>query len=303
MKLTTLFKQFIVIFLIAYSAKAVKIQNNSQEPLQATPARKDYIYWTPTSANVIDTPSWTIPHTVSSYSYPYSPYSYYTPSPIPYGTGYYSSPGSTWSYSWRKDGKKGNPSEVTGKREESPKSPFVDVTKEIKDLKTELFGNPNVDMKFYRENRKAYFDGQWLQRAQKISKVLELEELVSFYKNKNDVEKKDKNGARKVVESIIPIKETSATNEAKIQKVDEARTKVEVKVLQKEEPEIKEKTQRSDTKTGKRKLDEVKTKYIEAKLEVKSKKGEDGEKTQNNEEPKSNAQIQILHEKGKNIRK
>jgi len=169
-------------------------------------------------------------------------------------------------------------------------------------LKTELFGNPNVDMKFYRENRKAYFDGQWLQRAQKISKVLELEELVSFYKNKNDVEKKDKSGERKVVESNIPIKEISGTNEAKIQKVDETRTKV-VEVLQKVEPEIKEKIQRSDTKTGKRKLDEGKTQNIEAKREGKSKKGEDGEKTQNNEEPKSEAQIQILHEKGKNIRK
>jgi hypothetical protein len=61
---------------------------------------------------------------------------------------------------------------------------FQDVTNEVKSLKTELFGNPNENMDFYKRNRNAY-DAKVLQRAGKIAKILEMEELLDFYSQNN----------------------------------------------------------------------------------------------------------------------
>lgn len=60
------------------------------------------------------------------------------------------------------------------------KSKFQDVLSELRSIKIELFGNPEENMDFYKRNRNIY-DGKILQRSMKISKVLELEELLDFY--------------------------------------------------------------------------------------------------------------------------
>jgi len=65
-------------------------------------------------------------------------------------------------------------------------------------MKMELFGNAEADMSIYKKN-----DKEWLDKAHKIAKVLELEELLEFYQKnhktpQNKVEAKTNNRSNNV---------------------------------------------------------------------------------------------------------
>jgi len=94
--------------------------------------------------------------------------------PVPYGTGYYYSDNAP-TFTVRADRKN-----VIAWEKEEFIHKFDEVFKEIKTLKQELFGNSDTDMTKYR-NKKPYYDANWIARAKKISKILELEELLKFY--------------------------------------------------------------------------------------------------------------------------
>ena len=183
------FKQLFFFLIIVLKIKNHTFLDISKQNFQYT-----------TSANPINPVIYTLP--TNSY------YTYYTPSaqtsqssssvniqgtvypdhPVPYGTGYYYNPGVTFTV--KADRKAG----INNEAQQSyniNKMKFDNVVKEMKDLKTELFGNPDSDMQIYRKNRDGIYDSQWLMRAKKIAKILELEELLDYYeKNHNNVSSK-----------------------------------------------------------------------------------------------------------------
>jgi len=165
--------------------------------------------------NIIDDPSPSYSYYPSSYYSPgyysrpyYSNYavsgSVYPSHPVPYGSGYYYSANApSYSIGFRKDQNLakgtllGNNSNLKTPIINTPKNErinnpivlpknqdFSDISRDIKNMKLELFGNAEADMSFYKKNRNAYFDKAWLEKAHKIAKILELEELVEFYQKK-----------------------------------------------------------------------------------------------------------------------
>ena len=254
------FKQILLLIILVNSSISFNSFKSSKNLLESTSSKRDIIYWTPTTANIIDNP---YPYSTSSpyaqvatpYTYQQSPYNIpqtfpqsNSPSLIPqsllnYPTypvqhGYYYSPGTTFYY-----GKNEKISTVAENKDKIPqanknisarKSNFEDVIGEVKSLKSELFGNGEADMSFYKKNKNAYYDAQWLQRAQKISKILELEELLEFYeKNNKKVEikvvtessKKEIKKEEKKIENVI----LSANKEVKITK-EEIKTEKNVEI-------------------------------------------------------------------------
>jgi len=238
--------------------------NSDQSFLQAAPAKRDYIYWTPTTANIVDNPysyttSTPFSQLVTPYTYQAYPSYYQTNgisisnTPVPYGTGYYYSPGNTWYYYGRKEPASVQSNQIPlnndTKKENSlsfRKNGFQDVINDIKSLKNEIFGNPDADMAFYKKNKNAYYDSQWLVRAQKISKILELEELLEFYNknNNNDninvqtkIEKKEAAKESKPIETKPDI----STSNIKIEKKEiqkEIKQEVKPNVEKKETPKV-----------------------------------------------------------------
>lgn len=137
------------------------------------PINSYYTYYTPSAQTSQSSSSVNIQGTV------------YPNHPVPYGTGYYYDPGVTFSV--KADRKTG----INNEAQQSyniNKMKFDNVVKEMKDLKSELFGNSDADMQIYRKNRDGIYDSQWLMRAKKIAKILELEELLDYYeKNHNNI--------------------------------------------------------------------------------------------------------------------
>jgi len=147
--------------------------------------------------------------------------------------------------------KKGEAVKEVNKNTAFRKSNFQDVIGEVHELKKELFGNADADMKFYRANKNAYFDSQWLQRAQKIAKVLELEELLEFYE-------KNKKGDTKDTKIADQKKETALTKENKAEKSVNNRKEETKKEVTKEAvvPKVQEKAASGDAKKVEKKKDE-----------------------------------------------
>jgi hypothetical protein len=90
-------------------------------------------------------------------------------------------------------------------------SKFDGALNELQQLKIELFGDPDKNMDFYKRNRNAY-DPKLLERFQKIFHILELEDLIDFYKETS--EKSHKN-----------VKEQENVNKSNTKKSEEDKTK------------------------------------------------------------------------------
>jgi len=233
MKFFYLAKITLCLLLSIKFVSSLNSSNNEQSVIQNDPAKRGIIYWTPTTANIIDSdssistqPSFSNSQLVTPHSYQYYPnttpvfpntyqfypasasitptnYHYYTtPSypyypvsysaPIPYGTGYYYGPGVSYYFGRKEPFFAQGPEMVSNnktkqeKQQGLRKSGFQDVSEEIKNLKKEVFGNSNADMSFYKSNKNSFYDSKWLERAQKIAKILELEELLEFFMNHNN---------------------------------------------------------------------------------------------------------------------
>ena len=101
----------------------------------------------------------------------------YPNQPVPYGTGYYYDPGVTFNVKANR--------KVESFNKNDQKLKFQLVVKEMKDLKIDLFGNADYNMEAYKKNKDGIYDSNWLKRARKIAKILELEELLDYYENNN----------------------------------------------------------------------------------------------------------------------
>ena len=194
MKFISFLKQFLIIFLKIKIAVSFTSLSNYQD-LKVTSAKRDYIYWTPTTANIIDSPrderpspfpQVATPYTFNNYPSDYNLPVYYPVNSNVYWNSYIPT---TSYYNWRKEAVS-TPNATLAQSIEKNASvnfnfKFKDVISELKNLKTDLFGNPEADMKIYRKNKIPYYDSRWIQRAHKIVKVLELEELLQFYNDKS----------------------------------------------------------------------------------------------------------------------
>ena len=66
---------------------------------------------------------------------------------------------------------------------------YVGLRNKIRKLKFEVFGNPDINMAYYRKHKQEYIDDDYLIRIFKINKILDLEEYINFnqhiYLNQN----------------------------------------------------------------------------------------------------------------------
>ena len=251
MKFINIIKKLFILILIIKTSISFKSFNKNQNLISSIPAKRDYIYYTPTSANIIDPGYSTYVSPITQYSspYTYSPY-YSTPviypnTQVPYGYGYSFSPGSSWYYG-RKESSSAQSIESQSKNLEKKRvadglNKFQDVIGEIKGLKLELFGKEDADMKFYRANKNTYFDNELLKRAEKISKVLELEELLDFY-SKNTL-KTEIPIEKKQSELLKPKTETNSTVSAILRKdtlkeisIEKKENSKEIQITRKDSP-------------------------------------------------------------------
>jgi len=189
--------------------------------------RQGFISWSPTSANIIDddgpssyyAPSYyypgfvqvATPHTSNAYT---ASGNIYPSHPVPYGYGYYYSANApSYSIYYRNGPDLENPSsplnnqDMFNKNSMSSTLPikedYSNLYGDIKKMKLELFGNSEEDMALYRSNKKGNFDKAWLDRAHKIDKILELEELLDFYQKSHNSSQANKSMANSKVEKKI----------------------------------------------------------------------------------------------------
>lgn len=123
-------------------------------------------------------------YTPSSYYYSFDPYSSYYFGSYVYPTTFsYAS----YPYYWRKTGQEG---ENAQKPEAGKKPEFKpeEAEKEIKYLKKEIFGDENYNTDEVRKSKKIY-DAKWLISQLKLTRILEIEDLMKLYEENN--KKKD----------------------------------------------------------------------------------------------------------------
>jgi hypothetical protein len=208
------------------------LRTSNQEVVLIEP-NSNYIQQTPVTYN---TPLYTTNYPLS---YSYTPATYYTSTPSSYSfypkTLTYTPSLNVFNplYS-RKDSiqqentlQENVDENIIPKRTDNTNK-FQDVINEIKTLKIEIFGNPEESMDFYKRNRNSY-DARALQRAQKIAKILELEELLDFYNSqhnklednkglKRDESTKHMNYNKKVEVNLKPLNDDKKDNKIELNK-------------------------------------------------------------------------------------